>query len=349
MQFKFGIDDITYFNQDQKPSILSGYIQDKWQISPLFTLQPGLRLSKYELHNNIYYEPRIGFKYLINENLALKGAWGRYYQFLFTTNDDDAILNIVDFWQPIPKNYDAKSMQQYVLGIEQWIDGGYSISLEGYYKPYDNVLTTNPNNNPIDMEDDYVEGTGNVYGIEFLLRKNIGKLTGWIGYSYLHNRQKYDFNSDGVVDEDIGEIFSPKSDQTNTLNIVANYALNKKNSFGLTISNSSGRPYTPTVGYVYTQNSGSGGGGDNYNNPYGNLVELKGLKNSARYPTYFRTDLSWSRKISPFGLNGNFKFQIINVTNHFNVLFYNWNLDDEKVTAIGMFPFFPSMGVEFKF
>ncbi len=76
--------------------------------------------------------------------------------------------------------------------------------------------------------------------------------------------------------------------------------------------------------------------------------ELTGLKNSARYPNYFRADVSWTRKISPFGWNGNFKLQIINVTNHFNVLFYNWNLDDKKVTAIGMFPFFPSMGVEFK-
>jgi len=349
MQFKFGLDDITYFNQKQRPSIFSGYLQEKWKVSPLFTIQPGIRATKYELHDKIYFEPRLGLKYLLNENLAIKGAWGKYYQFLFTTNDDDAILNIVDFWQPIPKNYSAKSMQQYILGIEQWIDNGYSISLEGYYKPYDNVLTTNPNNNPIDMNDDYVEGTGEVYGIEFLLRKNYGKLTGWIGYSYLYNRQKYDFNSDGKIEADIGEVFSPKSDQPHTLNVVVNYSLNEKNSIGLTISNSNGRPYTPTVGYTYTQNLGSRGGGDTYNNPYGNLAELTGLKNSARYPNYFRTDVSWTRKISAFGWSGNFKLQIINVTNHFNVLFYDWNLDDKKVTAIGMFPFFPSMGVEFKF
>ncbi len=349
MQFKFGINDVTYFDQKQKPSIFSFFIQDKWQLSPLLTIQPGMRVSKYELHDEYYIEPRFGFKYLLNENLALKGAWGKYKQFLFTTNDENAILNIVDFWQPIPSNYKAKSMQQFIVGIEQWIGRGYFASLEGYYNPYDNVLTTNPNNNLIDETDDYIEGTGDVYGIELLLRKNIGKLTGWIGYSYIYNRQEYDFNSDGIISEEIGEIFAPQADQPHTLNIVANYELNRKNNFGITVSNSSGRPYTPTIGYTYTQNLGSGQGGDTFNNPYGNLAELTGLKNSVRYPMYFRVDVSWSRKISPFDWDGLFKIQIINITNHFNTLFYDWDLQDKTVTAVGMFPFFPSMGLEFKF
>ncbi len=349
MQFKFGIDDVTYFDQSQKPSIISFYLQDKWKLSHLLMLQPGLRISKYELHDEYYFEPRFGFKYLLNENFALKGAWGKYKQFLFTTNDDNAVLNIVDFWQPIPENYKAKSLQQYILGIEQWLGNGYFASLEGYYKPYDNVLTNNPNNNPINENDDYIEGTAKVYGIELLLRKNLGKITGWIGYSYIYNRQEYDFNSNGKITKELGEVFTPHSNQPHTLNVVANYVLNKKNNFGLTISNSSGRPYTPIVGYTYTQNLSSSEGGNTYNNPYGNLTELTGLKNSARYPMYLRLDVSWTHKISPFGWDGNFKFQIINVTNHFNTLLYDWDLEEDSVTAIGMFPFFPSIGVEFKF
>ena len=348
MNFKFGIDDITFFKQNQKPSILSVFLQDKWNITPLLTLQPGIRASKYELHNNIYIEPRIGLKYLINENLAINAAWGKYNQFLFTTNNENAILNIVDFWQPVQKNYKAKSLQQYILGVEQWIGEGYYLSLEGYYKPYDNVITDNPNNDPVNLDDDYIEGSATIYGVELLLRKNIGKLNGWIGYSFSNSQQEYDFNSDGKISEQSGERYSPKTDQPHTLNIVANYSLNEKNTFGLTVSNSSGRPYTPTVGYTYTQNLASGGG-DTYNNPYGNLTELAGLKNSVRFPTYLRADVSWARKISPFGWDGNFKLQIINVTNHFNTLLYEWDLEDDSVTAIGMFPFFPSIGIEFKF
>jgi len=346
MEFNMGINETTFLDQKQTPTVLSGYFQDKWQPNALLAIQPGLRISKYELHDNLYIEPRLGIKYMLLEDLALKGAWGIYKQFMFTTNDDDAILNIVDFWQPIPENYKAKSLQHYIIGVEKLIGDGYFASLECYYKPYDNILTINPNNNPATDIDDYIEGTGTVYGLEFLLKKNIGKLTGWIGYTYLNSQQKYDFNSDGKIVKNHGEIYSPKYDQPHTLSIVMNYAITKKNTFGFTLSTSNGQPYTPTVGYTYTQSSSNGG--QSFDNPYANLVEIQGLKNSARYPYYFRTDISWIRQISTFGIDGKLKIQIINITNHFNVLFYNWNLDEDIVTAVGMFPFIPTIGFEFK-
>jgi hypothetical protein len=294
----------------------------------------------------LYYEPRIGFKYLINEDLALKGAYGSYKQFLFTVNDEDEILNIVDFWQPILENNSAKSLQQFILGFEQWVGKNWYMSLEGFYKPYDNTLTLNPNNNPSLDNDDYIEGEGTAYGFEILLKKNSGPLTGWIGYSYLNTEQRYDFNSDGKIKEESGEIYSPKYDQPNGVNVVFNYKYNDKNSFGFTLSNSSGKPYTPTVGYTYTENS-PGSFIVSTDNPYSNLVEIKGPRNSARYPNYFRIDLSWKRNIKPFGIDGKFKFQVINITNNFNTFLYSWDLENDKVTAVGMFPILPTFGVEF--
>ncbi|MBC8175392.1 MAG: TonB-dependent receptor [Candidatus Marinimicrobia bacterium] len=348
MNFTQQFNDIVMLDQGQNPYILSSYIQDKWQPTVRLTIQPGLRISKYSLHDKIYYEPRFGFKYLLTDDLALKGAYGIYKQFLFTVNDEDDILNIVDFWQPILENYSAKSLQQYILGVEQWIGKNWYASLEGYYKPYDNTLTLNPNNNPSIDDDDYIEGDGTTYGFEILLKKSSGTLTGWVGYSYLNSEQRYDFNSDGEIVEESGEIYSPKYDQPHTLNIVANYSLNDKNSIGFTLSNSNGKPYTPTVGYTYTQNL-SGIGMSSTENPYSNLVELEGLRNSARYPSYFRIDMSWMRQIHPFGLDGKFKLQIINITNHFNTFLYNWNLEEDIVTAVGMFPILPTIGFEFKF
>ncbi|MBL7013903.1 MAG: TonB-dependent receptor [Candidatus Marinimicrobia bacterium] len=346
MEFKQQINDLVLLHQEQSPNIFSAFIQDKWQPTSRLMIQPGFRISKYSLHDEMYYEPRVGFKYLINEDLALKGAYGSYKQFLFTVNDEDEILNIVDFWQPILENYSAKSLQQYILGFEKWVGRNWFVSLEGFYKPYDNTLTLNPNNNPSKDNDDYIEGEGTAYGFEILLKKSSGLLTGWLGYSYLNMEQRYDFNDDGIIKESSGEIYSPKYDQPHGINIVLNYALGEKNSFGFTLSNSSGKPFTPTVGYTYTENSP----GDimiSTDNPYSNLVELKGLKNSARYPSYFRIDVSWIKNIHPFGLDGKFKFQVINITNHFNTFLYNWDLENDKVTAVGMFPILPTIGFEF--
>ena len=123
------------------------------------------------------------------------------------------------------------------------------------------------------------------------------------------------------------------------------YAASKKTTFGLTLSSSSSNLYTPTVGYTYTQNGSS----FDYSNPYSKLTELKGDRNSVRYPDYFRIDVSYSRAITPFNIEGLFKIQVINVTNHFNTFVYNWDLAAGTVEGVGMFPFLPTFGVEFKF
>ena len=345
VRFNIGDGDINFIDEKEDNMIYSGILQEKWQPNPVIMLQGGLRVSKYSAHDDLYYEPRLGLKYLLNKDLALKGAWGKYNQFIFTAQDEDAILSIVDFWNPIPKNYKAKSVQHFILGIEQWLGEGWFASMEGYYKPYSNTLVINPNQNFIDPDDDYTEGTAEVYGAEFLLKKNSGKLSGWFGVSYMNSSQEFDFNGDGQIIETDGEIYKSKYDQPYSINVVLSYTASKKNSFGLTMSSSSSNLYTPIVGYIYTDN----GSTFNFSNHYSNLTELKGDRNSVRYPDYFRIDVSYSRAIAPFNIEGLFKIQVINVTNHFNTFVYNWDLAAGTVEGVGMFPFLPTFGVEFKF
>ncbi|MEA3287112.1 MAG: TonB-dependent receptor [Candidatus Marinimicrobia bacterium] len=345
VDFRLSQGEQDIIDEHEKNMIYSSILQERWQPNPVVMFQAGLRVSKYSAHENLYYEPRLGFKYLLSTDLALKGAWGKYNQFIFTAQDEDAILSIVDFWNPIPENYKAKSVEHYILGLEQWLGEGWFASLEGYYKPYSNTLVINPNQDFLDQDDDYTEGTAEIYGTEVLLKKSSGKMTGWLGYSYMVSSQEFDFNGDGEIIESDGEVYSSKYDQPHSLNLVLNYALNKKNSFGLTMTSSSSNLYTPTVAYVPTQN---GTFGYNLTNPYADFSELKGFRNSARYPNYFRMDVSYSRQIQPFGIEGLFKIQVINATNHFNTFFYNWDLEEKTVEGIGMFPFFPTFGVEFK-
>ncbi|MEE9466502.1 MAG: TonB-dependent receptor, partial [Candidatus Neomarinimicrobiota bacterium] len=345
MGVSMSVGSIKFIDQEQKPYILSGYLQDKWELGPRLNVQPGLRFSKYELHNQLYLEPRLGFKYMLNVDLALKGSWGVYKQFLFTNSSEDDILNFVDFWLPVPKYNRAQSAQHFIIGLEQWIGAGFYASIEAYYKPYDNVLDTNPANNPGREDDDFVEGTGTAYGIELLIKKSTGKLSGWLGYTYARLEKEIDFNNDDQVVWADGEKYRPKYDQPHTLNLVANYQLNLKHSFGLIISLSSGQPYTPVWGKTYTQ-SGMG----DFRNPYANLRTIPGRKNAARIPNYFRMDASWSKTVHWFKLDGKFKIQVINITNNFNTLIYVWDHSESPsgVTKVGMFPILPSMSWEFK-
>ncbi|MFA4907998.1 MAG: TonB-dependent receptor plug domain-containing protein, partial [archaeon] len=344
MSFNQKIDAVTYFDMKQSPFISSVFMQDKWQVGALFALQFGLRATKYELHKRIYLEPRVGFKYNLTENLAFKGSWGIYHQFLFTTNDENEILRIVDFWEPVSKTQNAPSNQHFIVGIERWMGEGFTGSIEAYYKPYSSILDNNPANNPADDSDDFISGKGTAWGIEFLLKKTAGKFTGWLGYSYSFVEKRIDFNSDGKIKRSQDEIYNPNYYRPHAGNLVLNYQINSKNSVSLTWSLSSGQPYTPVIGKVYTQ-SGFG----SIENPY-TLTTIYGRKNSAHYPAYYRGDIGWLRDIHPFGIHGRFKFQVINFTNHFNALFYSWDhsRSPSRVTAIGMFPIIPTMGVEFE-
>jgi len=346
MDFTQKIDAVTYYDLKQSPFIASVFIQDKWQIGALLAFQMGLRVTKYELHKDLYSEPRIGFKYNLTENLALKGSWGIYYQFLFTTNDDEEVLRIVDFWEPVSREQKAQSNQHFILGIERWLGAGFTGSLEAYYKPYSSILDNNPANNPADDSDDFIAGKGTAWGIEVLLKKTSGKLTGWLGYSYAFVEKRIDLNCDGAIKYSQDEIYSPNYHRPHVGNVVLSYQLNPRNAVSLTWSLSSGQPYTPVIGKVYTQ-----GGYGGMENPYGQLTTIYGQKNSARYPAYYRGDIGWLRDIHPFGIRGKFKVQVINFTNHFNALFYSWDhsRSPSRVTAVGMFPIIPTIGVEFEF
>jgi hypothetical protein len=346
MKFNFELDRINFFNIKQEPNVFSAFVQDKYKVNNLLSLQFGLRVSKYELHDKLYLDPRFGFKYLLTDKLSLKGSWGMFNQFLFTINDENQILRIVDFWQPVPEKFDAMRNQHFILGLERFFDFGFSGSIETYYKPYSNVLTNNPNNDPAIENDEFISGKGRVCGVEFLLKKSMGKFTGWLGYSYSDIEKRFDYNGDETIQKtnnEMSEIFTPKYSKPHSFNLVATYQKSKKTQYSLSWTISSGQPYTPVVGKVYD-------GGGALDGPYAQLINIQGQKHSSRYPQYVRADFGYIRNISFFGIKGKFKYQVINFINHYNVLMYLWDHEQSpsKVKAISMFPRIGTVGLEFE-
>ena len=341
-----GTDGTAYFDYSQNINIYSTFLQDKWKFSPRLTIQTGLRASKYSKHDRIDVGPRLGVNYQLSDQSIIKANWGVYNQYIFTQNNEEAIIDIVNVWSAVPEYMNAQTCQHFILGIERRFESHFKIKLEGYYKPYSNLIVNNPRNNPGLNGDEFISGKGEAWGIEVLAKKERGSLTGWIGYTYSRVNRRVDFNRNGEIEEKQGEVFNSRYDQPHSVNCVLNYKLNSIHSFGLKIKSSTGQPYTPVVGKTFTQsNMGS------YRNPYQNIRTIPGPKNSARYPTYFRADISYIADMQLiWGLNGKMKFQVINFTNHWNTLFYLWqhNQSPSKVVDISMFPIIPSIGFEFE-
>ncbi|SVA16990.1 uncharacterized protein METZ01_LOCUS69844, partial [marine metagenome] len=306
-------------NISSLPQTTSTFFNINWNPNPLIGTISGLRISKFNGYDKLLINPKFSIKYNPVSDLAIKVSMGRYSQFLYTVNQEEELLRIVDFWQPIPEGKKPQEADHIIVGLEYWMSEGNNMSLETYYKSYSTIYDINPRADVMDVEATLaIAGTAEAGGIEFLYRFNKNKLSGWLSYAYSKIERTVDFNSDGII-WDEQEIYPAKYDKPHSFNTLISYSINDKYTMGLTTSFSSGQTYTPVIGKVHQTSVESYG---SLENPYSNFGNIFGAKNSSRYPNYFRVDISISRQMSLFGIDSELKFQIVNLTDYYNVLLY---------------------------
>jgi len=341
-----------------EPAEFAWYIQDQWQVNPLLSLQSGLRVAGYSLHDTTYFEPRLGLKYFLSEDISLKATIGRYHQFLTVANPPDENLRFLDIWFGIPEDRPAPRADHFILGLEYLSPSDLLLRVETYRKQFDHLLTLKPTDLiaidnegqlRIDPFNEFWDTDAYAEGLEILVKKLSGKVRGWAGYTYSVTQRKYEGQ----------DWYYPKYDRTHTLNMVADWALSERMHFSTALTYSSGNPYTAVIGRTETWNDGSWSL-DNY--WWGSQNFLYGQKHANRYPGYFRLDVSIKHRKPFFNGYREWYFQILNATNHLNVFTYiyrnhgeynprTWEYENKGVQRFGvpMFPFFPTFGVKFEF
>lgn len=334
-KYAFALNSYQLFDYRTKPALTAVYAQDQWQLSNLFSIRAGARLEHYSIGNYTKFSPRVGLKYRLTHNLALKGSFGLYHQFLTTASSDDQNFSFIDLWFPLTKQYDPLSAIHYVGGFEWWLPSDLIFTGEVYYKSMNNLLEINEQGDFTREDDDFIIGDGYATGFEILLKKSMGRSNGWIGYSFSLTKR----NIDALT-------FYPKHDQRHNFNAVFNYDLGRGWTTGLVFTLGTGMPYTPALGKYYRYEW----------DPDNNVMEEEiynrmGDKNSQRYPTYHRMDVSIRKQWNFWGLETYPYLQIINVYNQKNVFLYFWDHDSNpsKFKAVPMFPFLPTIGMEINF
>ena len=328
------------------------FAQDKWDFSEKLKFQFGLRSTHYNLHNNIYFDPRLSMKYHYSKDIAFKLNWGLYHQFLTTANNQDENLRLVELWLGIPKDKPASVAQHIISGLEYMSPKNIFYRLEVYHKDFDNLLTLKQENtNTVEgaesdsTTNEFWDTKGNSHGIELLIKKSSGKLNGWVGYTYA--RTKYYTDPSGW--------HYPNFDRTHTLNIVGNIELSQNLEFSAGLTRSSGNPYTKILGRLYEWEQ------DLYSNmvwyPYDSYIV--GEKNTERYDDYFRVDIGLTRKGGNiFGQEYDTYWQIMNVTQNLNILQYTYDTNTDPLTGdqlgvrrrpVPMFPLIFTFGIKFEF
>ncbi|TRZ41959.1 TonB-dependent receptor [Robertkochia solimangrovi] len=220
-------------------------------------------------------------RYFLGEDFSVKASYNNTIQYIHTLSSNTT-ASPIDTWKLSDLNIEPQRSSQYSLGLYRNLDAGlYEISLEGYYKKQKNLLDYKVGaqlllNEAIETE--VLQGDGKAYGIELMLKKNEGKLNGWLAYSYSRSLIRLA----GDFDEEIvngGEYFATNYDKPHDLSIVANYKFTRRFSASANFVYQTGRPVTFPVG-KYTYNNAE--------------YVVYSDRNAYRIPDYYRLDLSFN-------------------------------------------------------
>ncbi|NKI31796.1 TonB-dependent receptor [Croceivirga thetidis] len=229
-------------------------------------LSLGIRASKFSLLNNWYLEPRLNLEYPVNRILRLKVTAERRYQTLSQLIEfDDTRLRLQSgTWTLTDQDLiPLLESNQYSAGA--LLDfNGWTIDLDAYIKNIDGL--TSFTNGFTNASEEYSQGTSDIFGMDFLLKKQLGNYRIWIGYTY--NTVDYNFAELSTTK------FSGNNDITHNLTLSNTYETAKW-KFSLGWNYRTGAPFTPV---------------QSFNPTTGDLVF--GAINSRRLPDYHRLDAS---------------------------------------------------------
>jgi hypothetical protein len=290
--------------------------------------------------NNL--EPRFSMRYLLNDRNSLKTSYNRIYQYIHLVTNTTSPTPL-DVWTPSGPYIKPQFADQIALGYFSNVkESSYDFSVEAYYKKLTNVTDFKDGADLLfreDVETQVVQGVGRAYGLEFLLNKNTGKLTGWLSYTLSRSENKIN----GINNN---EYYANNVDQLHRLNLVGLYKTNSRWEFGGVFTFSTGRPVTYPTGR-YEQN--------------GLVVADYSERNGNRLPVYHRLDISATlnpKKDS--NKTGKWIFSIANLYNRQNAasIFFREisEVNDVEIatgnteaTKLSFFGIVPSVTYEFKF
>jgi hypothetical protein len=332
----------------------SAYIGDEWRVTPKLSLQYGVRFSKYDYKSSedVYYirrfvgisdklpsgyeldtkpndpnkiiqtysnfEPRFNAKLETGENSSIKASYNRMTQYIHLMSNTAASTPL-DVWTSSTNNIKPQLTDQVALGyFKNFGNNDYEV----YYKDFQNQIDyadrANLFLNPT-FEKDLLFGNGRAYGVELYIKKNKGKLTGWTSYTLARTERQ-------IEGLNKGEWFPNRFDRTHTLNIVAQYELSKKWSFGANFAYISGVPYSlpSRQGTVESYTYG---------------ITESGVRGNIRIPAYNRLDVSATKKNKKalFGKGeSEWVFSIYNLYNKRNPFsIYTQPKEDTPATSSG--------------
>lgn len=285
------------------------YVYEGETPAPDATILDSVAFGRFE--NMKFYqglEPRASFRYLVSDDLSIKGSYNRNFQYVQVATNSSAGLPL-DRWVPAGLYIPPIRGDQYSLGVfKNLANDRWELSLEGYYKDFQNIIDLRPGASVLftdNVETELLAGKGYAYGLEFLIKKNVGKSTGWLSYSYSRTWRKIE----GISENNW---YNPRFDRPHDVTLVLNHEFSKRWSANMTFVYTTGQAVTFPIGSYEVDNQ---------------RVALYGNeRNKDRFPDYHRMDASvtWKNINKGRKWRGSWNFSVYNLYGRKNPFSYQF-------------------------
>ena len=321
---RLGQDELNVY-ANNNPVTYDPFLLIYQEADPIDVINPGRGTT---LSNFSNFEPRASLSYTLNQSSSIKASYTRLAQYLHLLSNTSSPTPL-DVWTPSGPFTKPQLLDQYAFGYFKNInDGNFSLETEVFYKDVQNRIDYIDGANLIAnnaIEQVILNGEARAYGLEFLLRKNEGKLQGWLAYTLSKSEQRTPGRAP-VIDNgrsnvetgiNFGNWYNTPYDKTHDISLFLSYDLTDKWSFSGNFTYQTGQPTNYPVGQFEFQDL---------------TVPYYGLRNSQRLPAYNRLDLSATlkpKKNKNRKLKGEWVFSLYNVYNRRNAASINFRQNDD--------------------
>ncbi|WP_396211278.1 TonB-dependent receptor domain-containing protein [Flavobacterium sp.] len=290
------------------------------------------------------FEPRFSAAYELNENQSVKASYNRMVQYLQLVSNT-ASPTPLDVWMPSDNYIKPQIADQVAVGyFNNFKEDVYTVEVESFYKTIKNRMDYIDGANLIAneaIEQVILNGEMRSYGLEFMLRKNTGNLSGWIAYTLSKSQQKTPGRTADEIGINNGEWYRSAYDKTHNLAITGSYKLNEKWNFGANFTLQTGQPVTyPNGQYTYQ----------------GITVPSYGIRNKNSLPAYHHLDVAATltpKSSKTKKWKDEWVFSIYNIYSRKNAASISFRENTEtgnnEASRLSIFGIVPSVSYNFKF
>lgn len=334
------------FSENIENQLATAFAHQVWKLSDSWKMMPGLRFNYFLNGDYLRFDPRFTIQYAPGHRLSIHASYGRYHQFLSLITNETFTSS--DMWLSASENIPPSKAHQFAFGINTIPLKSVSLDLELYFKSMDDLFELNPfrsNWAGLAYDDLLRTGKGYSYGLEAIIEKKTGIITGYIGYALGYAWQKFPgFNRAEINQPGTERYYPPKYDRRHDLTFILNFQFAPQWKITSAFSYASGQAFTKALGRYAVNNMP-------FNPGAGNVLTV-GRVNAERLPAYHRLDVSVSKTGTFLGLaETEIQLHVLNVYSRRNVWFYNYYFEENPVKQIEvtLLPVLPALSYSIKF